>query len=80
METVNDFVSELGWGTSRESGVAVDPVARDAGDIRGVSEVEDSAGDEMGDRVNPDAFNTWTGRDGVMSRNRNKWADPACQE
>ena len=50
VETVNDFVSELGWGTSGESGVAVDPVARDAstGDIRGVSEVEDSASDEMG--------------------------------
>ncbi|KAI9455869.1 hypothetical protein HD554DRAFT_2042688 [Boletus coccyginus] len=42
-----------------------------AGDVGGIGENEDGAGDEMGDR---DAFDAWTGDDGVVGWETNKGA------
>jgi hypothetical protein len=82
VQTVEDFIAGLGWGTSGEGGVAVDPVPRDAsaGDVGGAGENEDGTGDEMRDRVDPDAFDAWTGCDGVVGRDTNEWAGPVASQ
>ena len=80
VQTVEDFIAGLGWGTDGKGGIAVDPVPRDAsaGNIGGVSENEDGTGDEMRDRVDPDAFNARTGCDGVVGRDTNEWPGPVA--